>query len=673
MKKQRGKRQGSILTKLVWTILPLMAAAVLIIMGVNFFTMRNIMTNSAYQNLESESNANVKTIESWADSIISALDAVQNTLETVPFSSETAELGFLETTMNLNASAPNGVYEGDAAELYLDGSGWVPGADYVVTERDWYKEGLTHDTFAFGEPYMDADTGSFVVSASALIDRSGAKQLVAATDVQLDTITDEVASIQVMDAETGYAFLVDSSSSVILAHHDPAFNAGAISMSDSDPLLSEVAGLIASKNMGTHVIQEGKVPYLVNLEEVHGTDWVLASCVSENEVLEELHRMQMIYLILAVAVILLAGLIIRKVLKVTIAPIKDLTSALVTITDGDFTIDVTPKGNDEITVMSKALQEYITIMNQVISDIRSIAVQLDDKASISKSSSMTLSSTSEDQSQSMADMQQTIEQLANSVTELAQNATTLAEVVDTTNDHGNEANEKIQGTVEVTDKGYEEMKQVRTTMRGIVAAISELSRVVESVGKSTEEINGIINIIEDIAAQTNLLSLNASIEAARAGEAGRGFAVVAGEIGHLAEVSATSTHQIGDIIGNISSQVNDMVEKTRTSVTAIEENSVSIDSACEHFDNIHRDITYTSELIGSMIKEIAQVDEVATNMAAISEEQSASAEEILATIEVLTTTSTQVAQESHQVEECAEIVTDASFALNEHMRKFKID
>lgn len=270
----------------------------------------------------------------------------------------------------------------------------------------------------------------------------------------------------------------------------------------------------------------------------------------------------------------------------------------------------------------------------------------------------------------MSDMRSTIEQLANAVTELAQNATTLAQVVDTADHHGTEANQKMQGTVENANQGYQDMNAVQKNMEHIVEAMQQLADVVANVGKSTEEINGIINMIGDIASQTNLLSLNASIEAARAGEAGKGFAVVAGEIGNLADDSAKAVHQIGEIIANINGQVGNMVEKTKESASLIQENSTVVNTACQTFNSIYNDITETSEIVTSMIGEIAQVNDVASNMAAISEEQSASAEEISATIDVLATNADQVTSESRQVEECAEVVSGSAATLMEHMRKF---
>ena len=104
---------------------------------------------------------NAKELETWTTGILNTLDMLQNTLETVPMDEET-EKTYLATTVNMNQDFPNGVYIGDDHGKYIDMSGWVPDADYGITERDWYKEGLTHKSFAFGTPYRDADTGDLL-------------------------------------------------------------------------------------------------------------------------------------------------------------------------------------------------------------------------------------------------------------------------------------------------------------------------------------------------------------------------------------------------------------------------------------------------------------------------------------------------------------------------------
>ncbi len=238
----------------------------------------------------------------------------------------------------------------------------------------------------------------------------------------------------------------------------------------------------------------------------------------------------------------------------------------------------------------------------------------------------------------MGDMQVTLDQVADAIQELAQHASTLAAVVDSTNQDGIAADEKMQQTVIVAAKGREDMEQTSAAMAVIVSAMQNLKEAVGMVGASTEQINSIVQLISEIAEQTNLLSLNAAIEAARAGEAGKGFAVVADEIRKLADISSSSATQIAHIID----EVNHQVEDTNESVTYIEDNSSRIAASREIFDCIYQDVSETGGVLKHIVEQIHHVDDVAANIAALSQEQSASAEEILASTRVLADTSLQI-------------------------------
>lgn len=483
--------------------------------------------------------------------------------------------------------------------------------------------------------------------------------------------------LTVMDC--GYAFLVDKETGMILANKNNDAKKTNIYDAADGTFLSNVADMFDDLPPGSEMempvahLKDGSDSYYVIAQSFKSMPWVLVSCLPDSYITDDLvptfAGMMAVVIVMLAITLLIAGIVITR----TTAPINKLTKVLTDITDGDFSVQIPiSSGKDEIAVMSRALQDFVHVMKEVITDIREVSNSLSEHSNSTKRIAAELSDTSQTQAESMGDMQTTLDQVSNAIQELAQHATTLAEVVNSTNQDGDNANEKMQQTVTVADRGRKDMEQVAETMQSIVTTMKQLEEAVAGVGTSTEKIQSIAQVISDIAGQTNLLSLNAAIEAARAGEAGRGFSVVADEIRKLAEISSNSATQIADIISHVTVQVHDMVNRTDESVAFIEDNASKVTASCEIFDHIYQNVSSTGEVLEHMVSQIRQVDDVSTNIAALSEEQSASTEEILAFTQTLADISLHISEDSKEVEASADTVSQASFTLAEHMRRFKI-
>ncbi len=666
---KKSKPLKGIKAKLLKTILPCVAIAIIVIIVISYVASKEIIVQEAKDLLRAESKMNTRELETWTTGILNTLDIVQNTMQTIPMSEE-MEKTYLATTVGMSEDYPNGVYVGDDQGKYVDMSGWVPDADYVVTERDWYQEGLTHETFAFGAPYLDADSGAFIVSASALIQTNNGAKTVAATDVFLSYASEMVSDIKVMG--DGYAFLVDTDSNIILAHKDKDLVAQSVFKDSEDAYIRAVADKIGSDSGKVQTVKVGKTVYYVEIEPIKGTSWALVSNVKESTVLKELGNLQSKIIFVMVVAIIIIGILIERIVHIVVDPIKSLTSDIGRITEGDFTVEVQTKGEDEVAVMGNSMKEFIGTMRGTIGDIFSISGQLNQQAENSSAVSETLYGSAATQSSSMKELNATVEELAKSVTEVAENATSLAMIVSEADQIGSDASKKMKDTVVISGKGRDDMDKVKRAMDDIQKSVTQLEAAVGHVGESTEEITKFVEIIGDIASQTNLLSLNAAIEAARAGEAGKGFAVVAEEIRNLAETSAGAVDKISAITAEINTLVDDAVDKTKISAQNINDSEELITTAYHTFHDIYKTIGETNDLVQEMIANVNKVDEVATSVAAITQEQSASAEEILATSENLAQEALSVTDNSENVAQSAQSVAEHAEKLADEMKHFKI-
>lgn len=521
------------------------------------------------------------------------------------------------------------------------------------------------------------ETESKVISVeNAILTTSGSKSLQNAViqfgliASKLEIVQNFVKDITIMDE--GHLFMVDTTVGKITAHPSATYDNTDLASYSPGTFMGDIIAQINAGNTEMFTVSEGRQEYYVILSFLDETPYVLAAYINQAAMLTKLNNLLTLIIGVFTVVILLVVAVIFIFLQCSMRPMKKLTDTLTTITDGDFTAAVTVKGNDEIALMGRSLNNFVEIMRSIILDIHSVSDQLGNSSATTKKISDALNQAANSQADSMNDVRTTLNQLATGVQDLALHATTLSGVVDETNQKSSRAKENMQQTVTVASQGRADMEGVNKAMSSIVSAMEQLEAIVDKVGTSTEKINTMVGIISDISDQTNLLSLNAAIEAARAGDAGRGFAVVAEEIRKLAEVSASSASEISETINEVNSQVSYMVQQTEESVTHIKENSEKITVSCGIFERIYENVTETDNMISEIVTEIAHVDDVATNIAALSEEQSASTEEILASTENLTEASRQLSEDSHVVASSADDVSAAAVALSEHMKKFKI-
>lgn len=214
------------------------------------------------------------------------------------------------------------------------------------------------------------------------------------------------------------------------------------------------------------------------------------------------------------------------------------------------------------------------------------------------------------------------------------------------------------------------MHSTLSTMKDVTNQLS--AEAENSRDESAKQINNIIEMINSIASQTNLLSLNASIEAARAGEAGKGFAVVADEIGKLANDSANATTEIATIIGDIANQISSLSQKSTENVSAIKKSTESVETAEKTFEKIFNNLEGTGLIVKDMITSMSDINDIATNLASISEEQAASSQEVTSTLEKLAVSAQNVSESSMKVKDSAVIVSSGADTINESVNVFKL-
>lgn len=660
--KKKQKKMISIKVKLMGVIIPVVVVCILVLVTIAYRKSSGMIETYSHDLLESSVDNQAAQIEGWLEQNIESFQMVKTTIESTN-PDEAMLQKMLDAYYGFNSNYPDGIYIADESGTLWKASDSEM-EDKNPTESSWYQEGLTRYNMAVGNPHINSK-GENVISASGILDSTSGKVKVIAADMTLDNISIIVNSfIEMKDAES---ILVNKNDGMILASRN-SDEISAIIGDKKDPFEQGVAKKLENYDYSFDTIDGNMTVF----REVSGTDWILISYILTDIVLADIVNLRNLMMIISLVSIAVLCIAIERVTHVFISPIRKLTKVIRTMTDGDFTVTVKSKGSDEVAVMSRSVERFIETMKQMLASMGTVSGRLEEQAEVSDNVAKQMQTSAEVQSQSMSELDATVDQLSVSVNEIAENAVKLAGVVSDTQSDSEHAGNKMNETVEVSKRGRADMERVGEALESIRSSVENLSEAVNKVGIASGEIVEIVQLIGDIADETNLLSLNASIEAARAGEAGQGFAVVASQIGKLAENSATSVDHISKLIYEVNELVASAVEQANESAADINVSSDLIHTAIDTFDIIYENIQQTSTVITQMIQNINTINEVAVNVAAISEEQAASSDEISATSEAMLAQAKEIAENSEQVAKESQSLAESSVQLAEQVNLFKI-
>jgi methyl-accepting chemotaxis protein len=274
-------------------------------------------------------------------------------------------------------------------------------------------------------------------------------------------------------------------------------------------------------------------------------------------------------------------------------PLRETVNVANRIADGDLSINVDVKSNDETGQLQRAMKNMLAKLRNVVIDVKSATDNV-------SSGSQQMSSTAEEMSQGATEQASSAEEASSSMEQMAANIRQNAD--------------NAQQTEKIAVKAAGDAREGGES-------------VIQAVG-AMKEIAGKISIIEEIARQTNLLALNAAIEAARAGEHGKGFAVVAAEVRKLAERSQSAAAEISDL----SSSSVEVAEKAGEMLTRL---VPDIQKTAELVQEINASSNEQNSGAGQINKAIQQLDQVIQQNAGASEEMSSTSEELASQAEQL--------------------------------------
>ena len=392
--------------------------------------------------------------------------------------------------------------------------------------------------------------------------------------------------------------------------------------------------------------------------------WSVITLLEKSIALKSLNTMEISAAILAIIVLSLCVVIVSFLAKKLTKPIVNVNNLIGVASDGDFTVRVDESGENEIADLSKNFNKMLGKVSSAIKEIGQFADNVTENSIVLKNLEESLGNVNKAVKDISVGAEQQHTSIGNVVVKTTELEDMFNQLKEKSNDQLKEAYEILKSSKHGAEKVRELQEQNSITNKMMD---DSYNRIVE-LEEQSKKISQIVNTINDIAAQTELLALNASIEAARAGEQGKGFGVVAESIGKLAQDSTFATENIEKIIGDLCRDIANTINHIQGIKENIDNQSVAVEaveSTFTSFKNVAskttNDVKEMSGMIESMYKAshsivnaTEDIKEISNSITAISEQSAASLQ-----------------NEFNGLKAVVEKVDDLSVAMENEMSKFK--
>lgn len=607
---------------------------IFITLFITLISMWVVITNSAISNVKENGELYSVEVDDFISNKISLLEVASNTISSgvIDSSNFGTYVDSLKNMFNdvsaVYISLPeHGVVYKDGINTYMSG-GWLPPDDFLVSQRDWYKNAVNSSDIYISEPYVDEQSGDICVTLSHSIKTSNGNGVIG-LDMYLSDLTNFTSSI----STNSNSIIVVSKDGTIITHPLEEFTLTSINdtrykkydTANNVKFLLDYAGGI-------------KLGVAVNLDV---TGWTLIYTSSVLGILIFISVLIIFLLVIAFVSERFAITRLLNSLNPMFKPLESVTANIHNITDGklDYKFEEDSQSTDvhnvtiSLNTAIDGLKSYIDEINRVVNAISDKNIDIDinsnfpgDYSSIKDALLSVVSDLNKSfvEIKSQSDLVLEYSTSLSSTSELvAESATTQSVAVSSANKEidnlSGTMNDIVNLTESVKDKNHETNERLTiggTEMNDLVKAIDDIIDCFDDINKFVSEINA-------IASQTNLLSLNASIEAARAGDAGRGFAVVASEIQSLSTNAGSASKNINQIIEKSRIAVDNgkrLVEKTQKTIDLGIQYSVE---NTEIVDSIVKEVSIQRDSLEEIVSSFKDISSMIESNAASAQENSA--------------------------------------------------
>ena len=430
--------------------------------------------------------------------------------------------------------------------------------------------------------------------------------------------------------------------------------------------------LEAEESSGYSYVKYNKEEYLYIYSRFTDVEGTVCALVPKSTILNEVKGIKILSYVFVSLACLIAIFIVILITGGISKAIKALNKSISQASKGDLTVEFDTKRKDEFLALSIGISDMMTHMRNLIGEVQEVGGTV-------SGSAVTLSNTSGDLLDATKGISSAIDEIGQGIVHQAEDnersliqMSNLSDQISQVYNNTNKIELIATNTKTIASEGMHIIDELNSKAKATSQITQDVIRKIQEFEIQSEKIGSFVNVINDIASQTNLLSLNASIEAARAGDAGRGFAVVAEEIRKLADQSINAARQIQNTVKDIDIQNKDTVSTAAKAEGIVDSQTEALANTVSVFENISSHVNDLANNLNDIIERIKTIESVKDdtlnaiqNISAITEETAASSEEVNATA------LTQIDSVAHLQEATIALKDDAK-KLENAIKIFKI-
>lgn len=468
-------------------------------------------------------------------------------------------------------------------------------------EGQYFVKGSNSSEWIGKHPMLDSMSGysteDYIMSYASVFSN---KSAVLVVDISTQAVEDSLAGIGVDNGEILGFITGDGRELVIQGDGD----AQDISFMEQD-FFTEC--LEQEEISGTKYIKFNEKDYFFIFSKSAKTGAALVYMVPQENITanaQSIRSITVVMVIIACIAACVIGLIISANISISM---NRIIKRLKKVSQGDLTVQFRSGGRDEFSILARHIMDMITNMRKLIQEVESIVGLVSEAAGDVEQ----VSGEMEESTKRIMDM---LTEIDGGVSQQADDAQDCLAAMDSLSDSLENVGQDIERvygnsetTKQIVSRGILTMEELTGKSKETTDITGQVKRDIHRLEEKTAVIGDFVNIINEIAGQTNLLSLNASIEAARVGEAGKGFAVVAEEIRKLADGSLKAAQEIQKVVGEIQQQTVETVAVADKAETIVSEQSDIVGKTKEDFEEIS---SCTEELIGNIQKITVNIEKM---------------------------------------------------------------